>query len=97
MLRARVITAVCALAAIFLVLFVLPPVVVSPVILLVITGAAWEWSRLAGLEAALPRATYILGIAAMPQQSSPQCQGCTRHAVAPPQAPQAETTPRPRQ
>ena len=40
MLRARIITAVCALAAIFLVLFVLPPVVVSPVILLVIAGAA---------------------------------------------------------
>ncbi|MEL6199278.1 MAG: phosphatidate cytidylyltransferase [Pseudomonadota bacterium] len=70
MLRARVITAVCALAAIFLVLFVLPPVVVSPVILLVITGAAWEWSRLAGLEAALPRATYILGIAAMTAAAS---------------------------
>ena len=59
MLRARIITAVCALAAIFLVLFVLPPVVVSPVILLVITGAAWEWSRLAGLGAARRRGGHV--------------------------------------
>ena len=60
MLRARVITAVCALAAILLVLFVLPRAVVAPVILLVIAGASWEWSRLAGIDAAPARASYIL-------------------------------------
>lgn len=60
MLRARVITAVCALAAILLILFVLPRVVVAPVILLVIAGASWEWARLAGIDAVLPKAIYIL-------------------------------------
>jgi phosphatidate cytidylyltransferase len=62
LLRARVITAVCALAAILLVLFVLPRVVVAPVILLVIAGASWEWSRLAGIDSVAPRSLYILFI-----------------------------------
>lgn len=59
MLRARIITAVCALAAILLVLFVLPRAVVAPVILLVIAGAAWEWARLAGIESVPPKVLYI--------------------------------------
>lgn len=70
MLRARVITAVCALAAILLVLFVLPRVVVAPVILLVIAGAAWEWSRLAGLQSALARGAYIVLITGLTAAAS---------------------------
>lgn len=55
----------CALAAILLVLFVLPRGTVAPVILLVITGAAWEWSRLAGIASGVLRAAYIIAIAAL--------------------------------
>lgn len=63
MLRARIVTAICALAAIGLVLFVLPPVVVVPVIVLVVCGGAFEWSRLAGLDTTGSRLAYVGAVA----------------------------------
>ncbi|MEM7611700.1 MAG: phosphatidate cytidylyltransferase [Pseudomonadota bacterium] len=62
MLLARFITAVIALAAVLIVLFVLPASVIPPVVLLVVSAAAWEWSALAQLTSIPLRAAYALGI-----------------------------------
>ena len=64
MLLARLQTAVVAIVAILLILFILPPWVIAPVILLVIAGAAWEWSTLCRLQTNSSRLAYVAAVAA---------------------------------
>ncbi|MEL7297060.1 MAG: phosphatidate cytidylyltransferase [Pseudomonadota bacterium] len=64
MLLARVKTAVVAIVAILLILFVLPSWVIAPAILLVIAGAAWEWSVLCRLHTTSVRLAYVVTVVA---------------------------------
>ncbi len=59
MLKARIISAVIALAALFVVLFAVPARVTEAAIAVVVLGGAWEWSALLGLKAAFKRASYV--------------------------------------
>jgi phosphatidate cytidylyltransferase len=63
MLKTRVITAIVALAALGVVLFVIPPQATQVVIGLLILAGAWEWSGFLGLESSLSRAIYVILIA----------------------------------
>jgi phosphatidate cytidylyltransferase len=63
MLKQRVITAVIALVALGLVLFVLPPFVAELVIALVILAGAWEWSAFLQSESTTLRIAYVSLIA----------------------------------
>ena len=65
MLLARVVSALVALGAILLVLFVLPHGFVAPVILAVVAASAWEWGALARLEALYVRIAYAALIVAL--------------------------------
>lgn len=58
MLLARFKTAVVAVLALLIVLFWLPPVVIAPVVLLLMLGAAWEWSALIGFQSIPSRGAY---------------------------------------
>ncbi len=64
MLRLRVLTAVVALGALLVVLFVLPPVIAQGVIAALILAGAWEWSGFLKPEKAAVRLAYI-GLIAM--------------------------------
>ncbi|MDH3748744.1 MAG: phosphatidate cytidylyltransferase [Gammaproteobacteria bacterium] len=63
MLKQRIITAVIALAALSLVLFVVPPLVAELVIALVVLAGAWEWSAFLGGKMMLMRIIYVILIA----------------------------------
>lgn len=65
MLKQRVITAVVALTALALVLFVLPPLAAELVIALVVLAGAWEWSSFLGSEKILTRVVYVILVAAV--------------------------------
>lgn len=64
MLKTRVITAVIALAAIAVVLFVVPPQYTEIIIGLLLLGAAWEWSSFLGTEKSTVRVAYTALIGA---------------------------------
>ena len=61
-MKQRVITAVIALLALMLVLFVVPPSVAQIVIIAVILAGAWEWSAFFGTSGNGVRIGYVTGI-----------------------------------
>lgn len=65
MLKQRVITAVVALVALGLVLFVLPPLAAKSVIALVILAGAWEWSAFLQSQSRSIRVVYVALIAVL--------------------------------
>lgn len=66
MLGQRILTAVGLVAALALVLLVLPPPFALAGLGLMILAGAWEWSQLAGIERPLVRAAYLAAcVAAM--------------------------------
>lgn len=65
MLKQRVVTAVIALTALLVVLFVLPPVAAGVVTVAVILTGAWEWSGLLGVSGSIPRIIYVAVVGAM--------------------------------
>ena len=65
MLKQRVITAVVALTALALVLFVLPPLAAELVIALVVFAGAWEWSGFLGSDKIMTRVVYVILVAAI--------------------------------
>ena len=64
-MKQRIITAVIALLALMLVLFVVPSQVAKAVIVAVILAGAWEWSAFLNLTGNAVRIAYVLGIAAL--------------------------------
>ena len=60
MLKTRIITAVIALAAIAVVLFVIPSHYTEIIIGLLLLGGAWEWSGFLGTEKPMVRVVYTL-------------------------------------
>ena len=63
MLKQRIITAVIALVALALVLFVLPPIAAELVIAAVVLAGAWEWSAFLKAPGTLTRVIYVILIA----------------------------------
>lgn len=64
MLKQRIVTAVVALAALGLVLFVFPPFAAELVIALVIMAGAWEWSAFLATRSVMLRIVYVSLISA---------------------------------
>ena len=64
-MRQRFVTAIIALAALYVVLFHTPAVVVQIVIAALILGGAWEWSGFFGTSAISIRMTYVALIATL--------------------------------
>lgn len=64
MLKQRIITALVALTALGIVLFVLPPLAAELVIALVVMAGAWEWSAFLQRKSILVRIVYVSLIAA---------------------------------
>lgn len=60
MLKKRVLTAVIALAVLFIVLFVVPPAVAEAVIALVVIAGAWEWSGFLEAKSQGPRTAFMI-------------------------------------
>ncbi|MEO1419518.1 MAG: phosphatidate cytidylyltransferase [Pseudomonadota bacterium] len=58
MLLARFVSALTAVTAILVVLFVLPARFISPVILVVVTASAWEWGALSRIKNRVARIAY---------------------------------------
>ena len=65
MLKLRVLTAVVALGALLVVLFVLPPAIAQGVFAALILAGAWEWSGFLRPEKAAVRLVYVGLIAAL--------------------------------
>jgi len=65
MLKLRVLTAVVALGALLVVLFVLPPAIAQGVFAALILAGAWEWSGFLRSEKAAVRFVYVGLIAAL--------------------------------
>lgn len=65
MLKVRVLTAVVALGALLVVLFVLPPAIAQGVFAALILAGAWEWSGFLRPEKAAVRLVYVGLIAAL--------------------------------
>lgn len=65
MLKQRVITAVFAVAALLLVLFVLPQAVAQVVVAAVILTGAWEWSGFLGSQSTALRVAYVALVAVL--------------------------------
>ena len=65
MLKERIVTAVIALTALMIVLFVLPARAAEFAIAAVTLGGAWEWSALLRLQTAIKRALFVAAIAAL--------------------------------
>ena len=65
MLKERVITAVIAVAALLLVLLVLPQAVAQVVVAALILAGAWEWSGFLGTQSTALRAGYVVFIAVL--------------------------------
>ncbi len=64
-MKQRVITAVIALVALFVVLFVMPQEVAQAVIALVMLAGAWEWSAFLGGAGRAARLLYTVAIGAL--------------------------------
>lgn len=64
-MKQRIITAVVALLALLLVLFVVPGTVALAVIAAVMLGGAWEWSAFLGVEGNTGRILYVIAIGAL--------------------------------
>jgi phosphatidate cytidylyltransferase len=64
-MKQRIITAVIALLALFLVLFVVPKQVAMLVIVAVILAGAWEWSAFLELTGSIARIVYVVVIGAL--------------------------------
>jgi len=64
-LKKRVITALIAVAALLLVLFVLPQIVAQVVVAALILAGAWEWSGFLGTQSTALRSVYVVFIAAL--------------------------------
>ena len=64
-MKQRIITAVIALLALLLVLFVVPEPVALVVIVAVMLTGAWEWSAFLGFTARTGRLVYVATIAAL--------------------------------
>lgn len=64
MLMTRIITAIVALIALGVILFVIPARAAEWVIAAVIIAGAWEWSAFLTSSTSTVRATYVIGIAA---------------------------------
>jgi len=65
MLKQRIVTAITALAALLLALFVLPPTLTRLIIALLMLLAAWEWSGFLSLGSSASRSVYVVTIAAI--------------------------------
>ena len=65
MLRQRVTTAIVALAAFMVVLFVVPAVVAQFVIAILILAGAWEWSGFLGSSSRSSRTVYVVLLAVL--------------------------------
>lgn len=65
MLKQRVITALIAVAALLLVVFVLPAAAAQAIIALVILAGAWEWSGFLGSDSKSLRMSYLALIAVL--------------------------------
>ena len=65
MLKTRIITAVIALVALGVVLFLVPPRVTELAVGLVILAGAWEWSAFLGLTSKPARAVYVIIVGAL--------------------------------
>ena len=63
MLKARIITALIAVAILLVVLFALPQAVAQVVVALLILAGAWEWSGFLGTRSTAVRAAYVILIA----------------------------------
>ncbi|MDH3614613.1 MAG: phosphatidate cytidylyltransferase [Gammaproteobacteria bacterium] len=64
-MKQRIITAVIALLALMLVLFVVPESIALLVIVAVMLAAAWEWSAFLDLSGSSGRITYVIAIGAL--------------------------------
>ncbi len=64
-MKQRIVTAVIALAALGILLFVTPPFVVHIVLGLLMLAGAWEWSGFLGQSGKAARATYLVLVGAM--------------------------------
>jgi phosphatidate cytidylyltransferase len=64
-MKQRIITAVIALLALLLVLFVVPDWAAFAVIVVVMLGGAWEWSAFLGTSSMTVRLAYVATIAAL--------------------------------
>jgi phosphatidate cytidylyltransferase len=64
-MKQRIITAVIALLALMLVLFYVPSEVALAIIVIVMLGAAWEWSAFLGTQGNATRVVYVVIIAAL--------------------------------
>jgi phosphatidate cytidylyltransferase len=64
-LKQRVITALIAVAALLLVVFVLPAAAAQAIIALVILAGAWEWSGFLGSDSKSLRMAYVALIAVL--------------------------------
>ncbi len=64
-MKQRIISAVIALLALFLVLFLVPPIVAQAVIFAAMLAGAWEWSAFLGVTGQALRWLYVLIIAAL--------------------------------
>lgn len=64
-MKQRIISAVVALLALFLVLFLVPPTVAQGVFFVAMLAGAWEWSAFLGVSGQALRWTYVLIIAAL--------------------------------
>ena len=85
MLKERVITAIVAVAALLLVLFVLPSPAVEVIIALVILAGAWEWSGFLASPSTTVRVVYVVLIAvllALVTALAPQINGFLFQAAA---------------
>ena len=65
MLKTRVITSVVALAALGIILFVVPPLVAELIIGVLILAGAWEWSGFLSLSSSVLRGVYVAIIGAL--------------------------------
>lgn len=65
MLKMRIITAIVALAALGIVLFVVPAPIAELIIGVLILAGAWEWSGFLSLPSAASRSTYVVIIGAL--------------------------------
>ncbi len=64
-MKQRIITAVIALLALMLVLFLVPQQIAMLVIVAVMLGGAWEWSAFFGLSGNGGRVLYVIVISAL--------------------------------
>lgn len=64
MLKTRIVTAVVALIALGIILFVIPGRAAEAIIGVVVLAGAWEWSAFVGAPTAVTRAFFVIAVAA---------------------------------